>query len=287
MGHPLRIGLFLSAKQQPIEVQRQVWRLADEGGFDHLWHDDHYLSVGGGSAADLPMLEGWTLLGAKAEVVRRARIGVLVTGTMFRHPGMLAKMAATVDQLSGGRVEVALGAGWNEQEFTMLGRAFPGRAERIERMDESCSVLKALWTQERANFDGTHYQLIDAICEPKPVQQPHPPIWIGGRGPLKTLRVAARHADVWNSSGGQGFDVDIESSQRLDEHCREIGRDPAQIRRSVQLDWTTADEVQARAERYVAAGFTELIIEATYDDPLASAEAALGLLPNLRALAAG
>jgi alkanesulfonate monooxygenase SsuD/methylene tetrahydromethanopterin reductase-like flavin-dependent oxidoreductase (luciferase family) len=198
---------------------------------------------------------------------------------------MLAKMAATVDRISGGRLEVALGSGHFEREFSQFGLPFPGRGERIARMDESCSVLKALWTQDRANFDGTYYQLVDAICEPKPVQRPHPPIWIGGRGPMKTLRVAARHAAVWNTSAGQGFDVDVQSSRRLDEHCREIGRDPAEIRRSAQLTWATTDELRDMAARYVAAGFTELIIEARVDDPIRSSEAALAILPDLRALA--
>jgi alkanesulfonate monooxygenase SsuD/methylene tetrahydromethanopterin reductase-like flavin-dependent oxidoreductase (luciferase family) len=148
-------------------------------------------------------------------------------------------------------------------------------------------VLKALWTRDRANFDGTYYQLTDAICEPKPVQTPHPPIWIGGRGPKKTLRVAARHADVWNTTAGQGFDVDVESSRLLDEHCREIGRDPAEIRRSAQLTWSTTDELRELVRRYVAAGFTELIVEARVDDPIASSEAALAMLPELRSMAVG
>jgi F420-dependent oxidoreductase-like protein len=285
MAQPLRFGLYLTSKRQPVEVQREIWRIGEEGGFDHIWHDDHLLSAGPGTPPDLSNLESWTLLAAKAEATKRARIGILVTATLLRHPGMLAKMAATVDRISGGRLEVALGSGHFEREFSQFGLPFPGRGERIARMDESCSVLKALWTQDRANFDGTHYQLVDAICEPKPVQRPHPPIWIGGRGPMKTLRVAARHAAVWNTSAGQGFDVDVESSRRLDEHCREIGRDPAEIRRSAQLTWATTDELRDMAARYVAAGFTELIIEARVDDPIRSSEAALAILPDLRALA--
>ncbi len=284
MTWPIRVGLNASA-MYPIDQQRRMWQIADDGGFDHLWHDDHVLSAGPGVPPDLPILESWTLLAAKAEGTRRVRIGILVNQVMLRHPGRLAKLAATVDQISAGRVDVGLGSGAFEREYAMLGLDFPRRPERIARMEEACTVLKALWTQDLATFDGRHYELHEAICEPKPVQSPHPPLWIGGRGPRLTLRVVARHADVWNTTGGQGFEADVEASRLLDEHCRAIGRDPAEIRRSIEIRWTTPDEVLETAGRYVAAGFTELILSNRADDPVAAAEAAQAVLPSLRALA--
>jgi alkanesulfonate monooxygenase SsuD/methylene tetrahydromethanopterin reductase-like flavin-dependent oxidoreductase (luciferase family) len=144
---------------------------------------------------------------------------------------------------------------------------FAGLPDRIEMLDEACTILKLLWTQRRSDYDGTYYRLVDAISEPKPVQQPHPPIWIGGRGPKRTLRVVARHADVWNTSGGQGFDGDVEASRILDEHCHAIGRDPAEILRSAIVRAASVDEVCQQAERYAAAGFGDLILTVPEDGP--------------------
>jgi F420-dependent oxidoreductase-like protein len=263
----IRVGLFLGARVDAIGKQRQVWRLADDAGFDHLWHDDHLLSLAGRNLPDLSIFEAWTLLGAKAEATRRVRIGVLVTGNLYRNPGMLAKMATTVDHLSGGRLEMAMGTGWAELEFTSLGIPFAGLPDRIEMLDEACAVMKLLWTQPRSDYEGTYYRLADAISEPKPIQRPHPPIWIGGRGPKRTLRIAARHADVWNTSGGKGFDADVEASRILDEHCLAIGRDPAEVVRSAIVPCTSVDEVCRRAERYAAAGFGDLILSVPEDEP--------------------
>jgi alkanesulfonate monooxygenase SsuD/methylene tetrahydromethanopterin reductase-like flavin-dependent oxidoreductase (luciferase family) len=263
----IRVGLFLGARVDAIAKQRQVWQLADDAGFDHLWHDDHLLSQAGGNPPDLPILEAWTLLGAKAEATRRVRIGILVTANLLRNPGMLAKMGTTVDHLSGGRLEMAMGTGHAELEFSSLGMPFAGLPDRIEMLDEACTVLKLLWTQRRSDHDGAYYRLVDAISEPKPVQQPHPPIWIGGRGPKRTLRVTARHADVWNTSGSKGFDADVEASRILDEHCLAIGRDPAEIRRSTMVQSTSVDEVCRWAERYAAAGFGDIILSVPEDEP--------------------
>jgi len=285
VSHPIRIGLDLSA-EHPIEIQRQLWNVADEGGFDHLWHDDQMVAGKPGSLPDVPTLESWALLAAKAEATTRVRIGILVSQALLRHPAMLAKLAATVDRISDGRVDVGIGSGHGEYGFTMLGLAFPSRAERIGRMAEACSVMKALWTEHEATYTGRYYQLINAVSEPKPIQKPHPPLWIGGRGPTLTLGVVARHADVWNTTGGEGFDGDVRASRLLDEHCQSIGRDPAEIRRSAELWWTTADTVLPLAESYVRAGFTELILRLRPGDPIADANAAQATLPRLRSLAA-
>jgi len=193
----IRVGLKLSQQVFSLDAQREAWRMIDEIGFDHLWLFDHLVAIHADEPT--PVYDGWTLLASVAEVTKRTRIGLNVTGNLYRHPGLLAKIAVTVDHLSGGRLEMGIGAGWNEPEFVMYGMPFPqSAAERIDRLDEACQVLKALWTEPRASFDGRYYRLVDAIAEPKPLQRPHPPLWVGGNGPRRTLRVAAKRADVWS-----------------------------------------------------------------------------------------
>lgn len=258
----IRVGIHYGT-DDAVEVQRAVWKLADEAGFDTIWNQDHLVTSGNPSA---PIFDAWTTLAAVAETTKRIRLGVLITGNLYRHPALLAKIATTVDHLSRGRLEVGLGTAWNEPEFTTTGMPFADAPERARRLDEACRVLKALWTCERANFAGRYYRLVDAIMEPKPVQSPHPPLLIGGRGPKVTLRAAARYADAWNSSGNRGYEVVVEASRILDEHCARIGRDPKTIRRSVILAWPSPDEGLALAERYVRAGFTEFMIGVGSED---------------------
>jgi len=219
---------------------------------------------------------------------------VLVTGATYRHPGVLAKIATTVDHLSGGRLEFGIGSGWAEDEHTMLGIPFHTVAGRIRRMEEAIEVCKRLWAEERATFEGKYFQLEDAIHEPKPIQKPYPPIWIGSGGPA-TLRLTARHADVWNASGAAGGTVEaaLDGSRRLDEACSAIGRDPGEIRRSVQVPaGSDPAELVDRLGRYHEAGFTELVVMLsggsmpTAKDPAQlAALVAEKVLPELRALA--
>ena len=165
-----------------------------------------------------------------AEATSRVRIGCMVTGNTYRHPAVLAKMAVTVDHLSGGRLELGIGAAWAENEHEMLGIEFGTAGRRVEWLDEACQVMKLLFTQERTTFEGARYTLRDAISNPKPVQRPHPPFWIGGRGERKTLRVIAQHADVWNAPGGEPDEV-ARLAGVLDAPLRRCrprpGRDPA------------------------------------------------------------
>ena len=164
----------------------------------------------------------------------------------YRHPAVLAKAAVTVNHLSGGRLEFGIGAGWAENEHTILGLPFGTAGDRADRLEEACQVIRSLWTQERTSFAGQHYQLTGAVAEPKPVQQPHPPIWIGGAGRRRTLRIAAQYASVWNAPGGSPEEV-AELSGVLDRHCADIGRDPSEIRRSVQVRIpATPDELYVR-----------------------------------------
>src|SRR5881394_3748656 len=161
MTHPLRIGLKASGQWITIEQLRAIWKIGDEGGFDHLWDFDHLASIGPNGPGG-PVYEGWALQAAMAECTKRVRIGCMVTGNTYRHPAVLAKMAVTIDHLSGGRLEFGIGAGWPE-----------------------------------ATFEGRYYRLDRALAEPKPVQKPHPPVWIGGGGEQLTLRVVAEEADAW------------------------------------------------------------------------------------------
>jgi alkanesulfonate monooxygenase SsuD/methylene tetrahydromethanopterin reductase-like flavin-dependent oxidoreductase (luciferase family) len=160
----------------------------------------------------------------------------------YRHPAVLAKIATTVDQVSGGRLDMGLGAGWFELEYNMYGIPFPPPAQRIRQLDEACEVLKLLWTRELASFEGTHYTLKEARHEPKPVQKPHPPLTIGGGGEKLTLRVVARHASIYNGPGDSP-DLIQHKNSVLDAHCAELGRDPAEIRRSWQYYVKTPEEI--------------------------------------------
>ena len=257
--HPLRVGLELSPQHCTIDELRRVWRLADDAGFDHVWGFDHLHAIDGDVGG--PVFEGWTLLAAMAEVTSRARIGLMVTGNTYRHPALLAKMAVTVDHLSGGRLEFGLGAAWAQHEHEMLGIPFPGTGERIHRMGEALELIKRLWTQDVADFDGRFYRLQQALAQPKPVQRPHPPVWVGGSGEKVTLRYVARHADVWNA-GGTDVETATRKSRILDGHCEAIGRDPADIRRSSapQLDPRDPAATVGEIEAFTAAGFSEHVV---------------------------
>ncbi|HEX6329321.1 MAG TPA: LLM class F420-dependent oxidoreductase [Jiangellaceae bacterium] len=286
----MRYGLKLSQKA-PIDEYRAVWRIADEAGFDSVWNMDHFAALGGDPTGDI--FEAWTLLGAMAEATERVRIGCMVTGNTYRHPAVLAKMAVTVDHLSGGRLEFGIGAAWAENEHTMLGLEFGTVGDRMDRLEEACQIIRSMWTEPRTTFHGRHYDLADAIAEPKPVQRPYPPIWIGGRGRQRTLRLTARYADVWNLPGGPPSEV-AELSQVLDEHCEAVGRDSDEIRRTVQIrlpDSAGPDDHPADAmsmlpavEEYAAVGVDEVILIVVGGAAEAQAERAAAMLPRLRSV---
>jgi alkanesulfonate monooxygenase SsuD/methylene tetrahydromethanopterin reductase-like flavin-dependent oxidoreductase (luciferase family) len=225
------------------------------------------------------------MLAAMAQLTTRTRIGCAVVGNTYRHPAVLAKMAVTVDHLCAGRLEFGLGAGWAENEHTMLGLEFGTKNDRADRLEESVQIIRALWTQPRTTFEGRHYRLRQAVAEPKPVQQPHPPIWIGGSGPKRTLRIAAQYADVWNAAGGSPQEI-AASSVILDQHCADIGRDPAQIRRSVQLGLRVDELHQAVAivDGYVKVGVTDFLLIVRGDHATVAGEQLAAQLPGLREL---
>jgi F420-dependent oxidoreductase-like protein len=276
------VGLKLAPMHCTIEELRGVWKVADESGFDHLWVFDHFNPIAGEASG--VAWEGWMLLAAMAEATERVRIGVMVTGNTYRSPAVLAKMAVTVDHLSGGRLEFGIGAGWAEVEHRMLGLELPPAGERIRRLGEACELIKKLWTEEEAVHHGAAYRLENAVQNPKPLQKPHPPIWIGGAGEQRTLRVVAQHADVWNLAGSDLAEA-VRKSKVLDGHCQQVGRDPGAVRRSVQLRVETdqLDRSIAEAEAFVRAGFSELVLAVTPPNPVARAETvAREMLPRLR-----
>jgi len=281
VNHPLRFGLKHSGQRTTIESLRAVWRIADEGGFDHVWDFDHLASIGPGGP-DHPIYEGWTLQAAMAEATKRVRIGCMVTGNTYRHPVLLAKEAVTVDHLSGGRLEFGIGAAWAEIEHTMYG--IEGLDHRVGRLSESLQVIKSLWTDERTNFDGRYYRLKDAIANPKPIQKPYPPIWIGASGDA-TLRLVARHADVWNLAGGDLEHVS-ELVAKLEAACDEVGRERTAIRHSIQFPWDGESETQLldQSGRLLELGFTEQVLMLNPAKATEIAEKMVEALPQLRRL---
>jgi len=282
MKHPLRFGLKLSGQDTTIEALRAVWRIADEAGFDHVWDFDHLAAIGDGGP-DRPIYEGWTLQAAMAQATKRVRIGCLVTGNTYRHPVLLAKEAMTVDHLSGGRLEFGIGAAWAEIEHTMYG--IEGLDHRVGRLSESLQIIKSLWTEERTTFQGRYYQVNDAIANPKPVQKPYPPIWIGASGE-STLRLVARHADVWNAAGGGDAVHMKELIAKLEDACGALGRDMSEIRRSLQFGWDGVDRGKLLEEsaRYLELGFTEQVVYLRGAEPAALAEKIGNELQALRQL---
>jgi F420-dependent oxidoreductase-like protein len=280
MPHPLRFGLKNSGQDTSIQALRDVWRIADEAGFDHVWDFDHLASIGQGGP-ERSVYEGWTLLAAMAVATKRVRIGCLVTGNTYRNPALLAKTAVTVDHLSGGRLEFGIGAAWAEIEHEMLG--FEGLDHRVGRLRESLDAIVSLWTKERTTLDGRYYQFKNAIANPKPIQKPHPPIWIGAGGD-QMMRLVAGYADVWNVSGAATPEQAGEKSRMLDDACREIGREPTAIRRSMQHMWDGRNRGQLLdlVGRYLASGFTEQIINCAGPDHARVAAAAAEALPDLR-----
>jgi F420-dependent oxidoreductase-like protein len=253
----MKVGIDVSQHQLEWEEIRTRVLWAEEAGFESAWVFDHFTALYGDRKG--PCLEAWTLLAGLAAVTSRIRLGALVTGVTYRHPSLLAAEVVTVDHLSAGRLNVGLGAAWHEGEHRRLGFDFPPTGERIERLDETVQILKALLTSDDVDFEGRHYRLRNGFYRPRPVQQPHPPIWIGAGGEKVMLPLAARHADVWH-----GFGSAAELRRKaavLDRAAEAAGRDPAEIGRSTDLSISEPwDEVRREAEALREAGITSLIV---------------------------
>lgn len=225
----------------------QLWQDAEAWGYDSLWLNDHYMQFG---REDGPAYDAWTLLAALAGKTSRVRVGVLVTDNLFRNPAVLAKIATTVDVLSQGRLEMGLGGGWFQREHEAYGLPFPSGKERIERLEEALQIVRALWTQDEASFNGKYYQLVKAPFVPKPVQQPYPPITIGGQGEKWTFPLVAKYADKWSLPAGFTPEKTADKIKQLAKACAEVKRDCTNMDKSYQTFLVFSPE-QAKIDQAV------------------------------------
>ncbi len=245
----MRFALMIEAQQGlSYGDQLAIARRAEAAGFEAFFRSDHYQSFPG--LAGLPTTDAWAVLAGLARETERIRLGALVSPVTYRLPGALAKAVTTIDEMSGGRVEVGLGAGWHEEEHLRNGFPFPPIAERAEMLEEQLAILHGLWEEPDGwSFRGRHYAVEDALFYPKPVQRPHPPIIVGGEGSPRSLRIAARYADEFNVTSSDPDRV-ADRFARLDEACRAIGRDPGTIVRSAMVGTVIgADEAELAGRR--------------------------------------
>ena len=234
----MRVGIhnvrfdFPGAADSIAPTLASTARVAEEVGVSSFTLMDHWFQMDQMAPATDPMLEGYTSLGFLAGQTQTMRLGLLVTGVTYRHPGLLAKIVATLDVLSGGRAQLGIGAAWYEREHKGLGVPYPPVAERFERLEETLQICRQMWSDDDGAFDGRHYQLAETICEPRPITRPHPPILIGGSGERKTLRLVARYADACNLFAADPNEV-AHKLDVLDRHCDREGRDPATVERTI------------------------------------------------------
>lgn len=243
--------------------------MADQAGFSVIAAMDHFFQIPMVGKHDEPMLDGYTFLGFAAAHSRSADLQLLVTGVTYRHPGLLAKIVTTLDVLSGGRARLGIGAAWNEHEHLGLGVPFPAASERYERLDETLGICRQMWSDDDGPFDGTHFQLTETLNSPQNVSSPAPEIMVGGMGPNKTLKLAARHADSvnWFPIGLDGF---AGLKARLAEHCAAEGTDPDSIRLTMLAFAPAPDGVDAflgDMAGYAALGVEEIFLAPAGSDP--------------------
>jgi F420-dependent oxidoreductase-like protein len=227
----LRFGIHAGQQHTSFADYLALWRFAEDVGLDWASVFDHFLPIQSDPTG--PCFEGPTLLAAMAAHTTRLRCGIIVTGVTYRNPAVLANIATTIDHISGGRMDLGIGAAWYEDEHEQYNVPFPRIGVRMDMLDDACRILRALWTEERATVEGKQFSVHEALCEPKPVQNPMP-LWIGGSGERRTLRIVAEHADGWNTFLGS---VD-EYQHKLDvlaRHCADVGREPMDIRKQVVL----------------------------------------------------
>ncbi|GAA1950418.1 LLM class F420-dependent oxidoreductase [Amycolatopsis minnesotensis] len=258
-----------------------VWQVAEDiEVFESGWTFDHFYPIFSDSRG--PCLEGWTVTTALAQATERLRFGTLVTGIPYRHPAVLANMATALDLISGGRLELGIGAGWHEEESAAYGIPLGTPAQRSDRFEEACEVLTGLMSQESTTFQGEYYQLTDARNEPKGVQRPHPPICIGGNGEKRTLRTAARFAQHWSFLGGTPSEF-ARKRDVLHAHCDDLGRDPSEILLSSPVRYdgdAAATAASAAALGEEGLGLAIIPLKPPFDpavlEPLASALSEIG-----------
>jgi F420-dependent oxidoreductase-like protein len=238
-----------------------VWRATDDcEAFAQAWNFDHFYPLTGDTHG--PCLESWTMLAALAQATRRIRIGSMVNGMHYRHPAVTANMAATIDTISGGRFDLGLGAGWNLQESDAYGIVLGSVKQRLDRFEEGVEVIVRLLSQEVTDFRGEYFTITDARCEPKPLQQPHPPVLIGGSGKKRTLAVVARWAQKWDGGFNESVAQWQDKNGALVAHCERIGRDPGEIYRTAHIAWPVGSDPVRLAEQaaeLAAAGVDQVI----------------------------
>jgi F420-dependent oxidoreductase-like protein len=210
----------------------EIVKTADEGGFYSLWVMDHFFQIQGVGPAENEMLESYSTLAYMAALTKNAKLGAMVTGVVYRHPGILVKTVSTLDVLSGGRAYFGIGAAWNEREAVGLGVPFPPVAERFERLEETLQIAHQMWAEDIRPYQGKHYHLAETLNHPQPLTKPHPPILIGGMGEKKTMRLIARYGDACNLFARAGKDVLQQKLDALKDHCDALGRDYNTIERT-------------------------------------------------------
>ncbi len=244
----------------------EIGKTADEAGFASLWAMDHFFQIGYLGPPEEPMLEGYSALSYLAGVTERIKLGTLVTGVVYRHPGILLKTATTLDVLSGGRAYLGIGASWFEREARGLGAPFPPLKERFERLEETLQIARQMWSGEVAPYRGVHYQLEETLNSPQALTRPHPPILVGGMGEKKTLRLVARYADACNLFAFAGTEAIRHKLDVLRGHCEDVGRPYEEIERTalgvVNLapDGMTAEEVVGLCRELNGAGIQHFIL---------------------------
>jgi F420-dependent oxidoreductase-like protein len=249
----------------------QIACTADDAGFYSIWVMDHFFQIGGrdpqsflGPAED-EMLEGYSTLSYLAAVTRKARLGTMVTGVVYRHPGILIKTVTTLDVLSGGRAYLGIGAAWNEREARGLGVPFPAIKERFERLEETLQIANQMWSENNGPYNGVYYQLAETLCNPQPLSKPHPPILIGGTGEKKTLRLVAQYANACNLFAQLGAEALRSKLDILKGHCDKLGRDYSNIEKTalntayLAPGHSTPAELIRECQRMAALGFQQVI----------------------------
>jgi len=251
----MRFGLDVAQQRMSWDEIVSRVQFAEELGFDGAWGFDHFQPMYGEGPGEV--FEGMTTLAALAGLTSRIRLGLLVAGVTYRHPSVFAAQAVTVDHASHGRLELSFGAAWHQGEHTELGIPFPPTGERFDLLEDALEVASRLFTGEVVSYEGAVLSLADACLRPVPVQQPHPPIWIGGSGPRRTLPLVARYADVWHSWGSP--DSLREANDRVDQLAEDAGRDPASIMRASSLSLDDLETARRHATKWRDAGCGYLV----------------------------
>jgi len=252
----MKFGLDIAQQRMSWSENASRARFADELGFDGIWGFDHFQPMYGEGPGEC--FEGNTTLAAWSGITTNVRLGLLVTGMTYRHPSVYAAECITIDHASNGRLEVAYGAAWYDKEHTELGIPFPALKERVDAFEEAVQIVRGLFTTDGFTFEGRHFQLHDATLLPRPVQRPHPPIWIGASGEKRMMPIAARYADVWHCFGPPEYLA--KKSERLSALATTAGRDPGEIRRAASLSLEAdLDGVARMIDAWEAAGFEYLV----------------------------